>query len=168
MNNILDIYERLYKISDNIIGETIDYNRGFQDAVYMLQLALKKYEHVNMHIENKKLRRKLLITDVNFDDALFTLSDLRSELDSLKSRKIGAIVNKSNMVLCELEIGEIPVLFFAETDQQTLDGCIHNISDYIVSRLSKGRRNGKARHPQQDYKVWAMEYLRNLGIKCVA
>ncbi len=46
--NILDIYDRLYKASDNIKGETIDYNRGFQDAVYMLSLVLKKYEHINL------------------------------------------------------------------------------------------------------------------------
>jgi len=178
--NILDVYETLYKYSDNIKGESIDYNRGFQDAVYMLKLGLEKYEHINLHVENRRLRHKLLLLDLNFDDSMFTVEALRKELLALrneinqhknelrrqekKAAKMGLV---EDLPLCQLTIEDFQFDFFAPLTQDQLEGYMPVISEYIASRLRKERRKGKPLH-KNDYKAWTLECLRNKGIKCFA
>lgn len=174
MKNVFEIYEHLYKASDNIKGESIDYNRGFQDAVYLLKYALTKFEHINLHTENRELRRKLLITDLNFDDSMFTITKLKSENKGLKEqlsefkqikKKIGDDLDGLTKCIVEIFDGEFD--FYASIEQEEFDLHLPKIGEYIYERLHKGRRKGKPKH-SADYKVWTLQYLRDKGIKCIA
>lgn len=88
--NLIDIYKRLRNAK--ITGESIDYNRGFFDAVELLKMALQKYEHINLRIENTNLRRKLLVTDINLDKELKKLKHRfkQRRLDVSKGKYIKA------------------------------------------------------------------------------
>ncbi len=168
-HNILDVYETLYVASDNIKGETLDYNRGFQDAVYLLKYALQKYEHINLHLENKKLKRQLLITDINFDDALFKIHELQKQIAELKQNskriRIKPEIPPDDFNKCQLDINGYMAEFWVKAEQQQVDLYLPEIGRYISDRLSKSRRSGKPRH-NQDYNVWCMEVLRKNGIAC--
>ena len=174
-NNILDVYKSLYLMSDNITGETIDYNRGFQDAIYMLHLTLKRYEHINLHVENKHLSRSLYLAQLALDDRYEDravlkqrIVELEDEVKSLRKKeiKISPKLTTDKFVKCALEVNGYTAEFFADTDQETVNGYLGAIGDYISNRLSKTRRKGKPMHTA-DYRVWCMEVLRNNGIKCI-
>lgn len=165
--NILQLYEHLYKASNEIKGETIDYNRGFQDAVYMLQLALKNFEHINLHIENIRLKRQLLLTDLNFDDSMFTISELRkqiSEIEKYKPKKINTIYFL-NSNICEMVIDDYNFIFQSAITQEELDKLLPEIGLHIQNRLMKKVRKNRPCH-RNDYKAWTLEFLRGKGIDC--
>ena len=167
-NNLTNLYEHIYKASDNIKGETIEYNRGFQDAVYMLKLALDNFEQINLHIENRKLKRKLLITDLNFDDACFKIANLEKEIKRLKKyepSKALLTVDNSDYKKCEIEIDGFMCEFWANANQEQIDLHLPEVGLYIAERLSKRRRKHGPKH-KQDYAVWCMEVLRKNGIEC--
>lgn len=163
--NLIEVYEKLQNA--NIKGESLDYNRGFFDCVELLKTHFKRYEHINLHLENRKLKRKLLVTDVNLDDALFTIGNLRNELAGLKPKIKGNINIKNGMSLIELTIADFTFDFYGNLDQLDIDSNSQLIGQYIAERLSKGRRNGIPRHAT-DYKSWTMQYLRDAGFKLSA
>jgi hypothetical protein len=169
--NIIEVYEKL--LNADIVGETVDYNRGFADCVYMLKLVLQKYEHINLHIENRNLKRRLLISDLNLDDSLFSLIELRKEVAELKKKikspdAIRQKVNVTNgLSLVELTVADFTFDFYGDLDQQDIDGHSVLIGQYIAEKLSKSRRKGRPRHAT-DYKAWTMQYLRDAGYKLSA
>lgn len=174
--NILDVYETLYVASDNIKGETLDYNRGFQDAVYLLKYGLQQYEHINLHLENRKLKRQLLITDINFDDSLFKIHELSAQIAELRkqnkilkssSKKISASpeIPPDEFNKCQIDIEGYIAEFWVKAEQHQIDLFLPEIGRYISERLSKRRRSGSPRH-KQDYNVWCMDVLRRNGIVC--
>lgn len=54
--NLIDIYEKIYAYSDTLPkGEVQD---GYDEALYLFMLELKKLDGINYHIENKRLREQ--------------------------------------------------------------------------------------------------------------
>lgn len=182
-HNILDIYDRLYAASDNIKGQSIDYNLGFQDAVYTLKIALQKYEHINLHVVNRKLSRELFLAQLALDDKYEDRDMLKLQIDENKKQiqllerrlkekdnkvvKIKPHLPPQEFTKCQLEINNYIAEFWVNTTQDQIDVHMPEIGQYIATRLGKTRRQGKPAH-LTDYKVWCMEVLRHKGIKCLA
>lgn len=166
-NNILDIYDKLYKASDNIMGETVDYNRGFQDCVYLLKRALKKYEHINLHIDNKNLSRELYLAKLALDDRYEDRHILQNEINALKQqlnkyRAKTVTVRGIKMELQRVEINyndEHVFGFYINTDLDTYNSLI---GEAYVTALQK-----RVKHPT-DIKARVMQFFRNKGFKCEA
>lgn len=58
-NNILDIYDRLVDVSNQLHDENSTDVKGFDSALFTFQYALKQYQSLNLHIANKSLTRQL-------------------------------------------------------------------------------------------------------------
>ena len=180
-DNILTIYEHLYKASDNLQGQTIEYITGFQNAIYMLQLALKNHEHVNLHVENKRLKRQLLLTDMNFDDSMFTIVQLRQEKEAntklieLQERQIANLKKKLEQAdikktvmgerinNVEIDFEGTTLKFGINSDQETFDYNFQDAVKYVYER--RDRRNKK--HSIAVIRNWFMQYFRDEGFKVV-
>lgn len=169
--NILDIYDRMYQASNGIKGETIDYNRGFQDAVYTLSHALRKYEHINLHIENRKLSHALKRAEIALDDRYEDREVLKEKIRGLErelkrhEKKVITISPKITPDLnkCQIEINGYKADFWVDVQQEVIDGLLPKVTDYIQEKVVKKKKN-----PQKsDYKSWCMQVLKDNGVKCV-
>lgn len=166
-NNILDIYQHLYAASDNIKGETVDYNRGFQDAVYMLSMALKKYDHINLHVENKRLSHALNRAQLALDDRYEDRHILKNEINALKQqlnkfRSKTVTIRGQRLQMQRVEINynnEHIFSFYINTDLDTYNSLI---GEAYVSALKK-----RVKHPT-DIKARVMQFYRDKGFKCEA
>lgn len=166
ITNVLDIYNRMYVASDNIKGETIDYNRGFQDAVYMLKMALEKYEHINLHIENKRLRYDLFVAQLALDDKYEDRHVLKAQVNNLKQQvndmrpkkfKVGNGMVDLNRV--EFEYGEDKMSFYINAELEFLNQLWADASMTAIKKKPKHATDVKAR---------MMEYFRKKGFRCEA
>lgn len=57
--NIIHIYDSLVEISDELHESNDPDTKGFDKALFMLCHALKKFEGINLHIENRNLKKRL-------------------------------------------------------------------------------------------------------------
>lgn len=53
--NIIDIYDTIVEVSDQLHEAKDPDLKGFDKALFMLHHALKNFEGINMHLENRKL-----------------------------------------------------------------------------------------------------------------
>ncbi|MDR3551276.1 MAG: hypothetical protein P4L31_07725 [Candidatus Babeliales bacterium] len=180
-DNILTIYEHLYKASDNLQGQTIEYITGFQNAVYLLQLALKNYEHINLHVENKRLKRQLLLTDMNFDDSMFTIVQLRQEKEAntklielherqivnLKKKIEQADIKKTVMGErinnVEIDFEGTALKFGINADQETFDFNFQDAVKYVYERRDRKTK----RVSDHVIRNWFMQSFKDKGFKVV-
>lgn len=58
-NSIIDIYDRLVSVSDEMHESNDPDTKGFDRAIFMLCHALKQFEGINLHIENRNLKKRL-------------------------------------------------------------------------------------------------------------
>jgi hypothetical protein len=170
-NNILDIYERLYSLSDNITGETIDYIRGVQDAVYLLKIALQKHEHLNLHLENRRLTNHLkkveadLNTYIDDKNVVFKRNkelqkkvlDLSSELTGLKRKKEAEIqkcVMGERLRDVEIDFETTPIKFSINADKETFDFHFQDAVKYVYEKRDrKTKRVGETIIRKKGFKL---------------
>lgn len=60
-NNIIKIYDRMVEVSDQLHESNDPDTKGFDKAIFMLCHALKQFEGINLHIENRNLKKRLEI-----------------------------------------------------------------------------------------------------------
>lgn len=95
-NNIIDVYNRLVDVSNQLHEEHSFEVKGFDKALFTLKYALKQYVSLNLHLENKILKRqldqleniqcKLKESNISRDAALQENKRLRSEINVLNIR----------------------------------------------------------------------------------
>lgn len=176
-NNIIDIYEHLYKASDNLAGENIEYITGFQNAVYILSMALKNYDHINLHIENRRLSREL-------DTALWKAEEasedkhivykrnrelkeenliLAKQLHKIKSPSIkAAIGGQGVMYLAEINYRGNSITFYINTNQEQFMEIFNAATIHVETRHTK-----KVHVHLSTIKCWYIEYYRSKGFTCI-
>lgn len=91
-NNILDIYDRMVDVSNQLHDEHSFDSVGFDRALFTLRHALLQYAPINLHISNKSLTRQLEIAENKLkechckrDEILRSNNKLISENANLKS-----------------------------------------------------------------------------------
>jgi hypothetical protein len=179
-SNIIDIYQRLYIASDNIKGETIDYNRGFQDAVYLLKMALQKHEHINMHIENKKIRRQLFLANLALDDKYEDRHILKSKIVDLENKVSGLNGNVTGLLRkkeaeikkcvmgerlrdVEIDFETTSIKFAINADKETFDLHFQDAVNYVY--LKRDRKTKRV--SETIIRNWFMQFYRDKGFKLV-
>ena len=174
--NIIAIYERLYRSSDQIKGESIDYIRGFQECVYILSMQLKKLPHINLHIENEQLKRRVYNLELRLDDnsedrhVVFRRNgDLAKENKQLK-RDIQQLTQKTRARAktavsfnpVEIEWEKEIITFFINTDSDTFMSHFEKATAYVNQQWARK----KFRVYVGAIKCWYLEYYRSLGFIC--
>lgn len=176
--NIITIYERLYRASDNIQGETIDFIRGFQACVYLLCRELKKLPHINLHIENRYLKRQLYLAELRLDDnaedksVVFRRnSELAAENKQLKKdlmalRSVTKARAKTAIAFnpVEIEYGKQVIKFFTSADSDTFMKIFEKATNSVNHSVSKFKRTPT----EADLKNLYMTFYRDAGFKCSA
>lgn len=93
-NNIIDVYNRLVEVSNQLHDEHSPDAIGYDKAIFTFQYALKQYVSINLHLENKSLQRQLSHVDalqnkikecnISRDAALQSNKQLRTENQRLR------------------------------------------------------------------------------------
>jgi hypothetical protein len=91
-NNIIDVYNRMVDVSNQLHEEHSFEAIGYDKALFTLQYAIKQYVSVNLHLENKSLTRQLELAESKLkechckrDEILRVNNKLLSENENLKS-----------------------------------------------------------------------------------
>lgn len=178
-NTIIDIYDRLVDVS-NKLHEDFDFDaHGFDKCLFVFQNALKRYEAINIHIENKNLRNKVEVLQHNFDSLLkIKLSTIEknrllisennllrqqlncanNELSSIKNREIYKKTAGFNKVEIDFE-GNL-ISFLIDTPSDAFDNNFKDATNYIYSKRKK-------KVDLSTIKNWYMEWYRTLGVRCI-
>lgn len=99
-NNIINIYDALVGVSDQMHEEHNTLEPGFNSCLFILHNALKNFEGINLHIENRNLRERVKtlesleyepprIYDLNrkIKELSKQVVDLKNEIGSYKKAK---------------------------------------------------------------------------------
>lgn len=89
-NTIIQIYDRLVDVSNQLHNEHSFDTIGYDKALFTLQYALKKYQSINLHIVNKRLLRQL-------ETAEFRLKEYHCKRDEILRYNNSLILENENL-----------------------------------------------------------------------
>lgn len=179
-NTIIDIYDRLVEVSAKL-HEDFDFDaHGFDKCIFVLHNALKRYEAINLHIDNKNLRNQIADLKGKYDEFLsgkLRISERNKELveennklsQQLKSAngQLSSYMNRNvikhtaGFSKVEIDFESQPITFLINTDTKTFNDNFNDATNYIYSKRKK-------RVDISTIKNWYLEKYRALGFTCVS
>lgn len=173
--NILTIFERLADVSDKMVDENDPDAKGFIKCLYTLQYALKKFEGINFHLENKRLENalylaKLRIKEFKEDENRTFLRNaeltkenvlLRSEVKKLQQPaiKITADLKGAEFKKVAIDWKGEDIFFWINTTEEYFMKHFEIATDWVLSKKSTKHISA--------VKCQYLTYYRALGYTCL-
>lgn len=176
-NNIIQIYDRMVEVSDQLHERNDPDTKGFDKALFMLCHALKQFEGINLHIENRNLTNRLDAVrgmigfrDANIKEHLKLEDELRLEVRQLKNNlkvyEDEKITGKASSYLKKIEIDfeGTHIEFMSDIDQHIFTNLFMDANKYVYKLKSRKKKTVRA----NIIKDWYMNFYRERGFKCIS
>lgn len=173
--SIIEIYDRLVTVSDELHEAKDPLERGFNACLLILHDKLKELDNINLHVENRNLKKKIHNLecaidrldenkhDVFIENKALKIENmqLKAHVKSIKSNQQIKAKVCSNMNKVEIDFETRLINFYINTDQINFDRHFIEASNYVFSRRKKSSHNAAVTN-------WFIQYYRGQGFTCLS
>lgn len=174
---IIDIYDRLVDISDQMHEQNDPLEKGFNACLFIMHNALKESDWINLHIENKNLSKRLetvramvAFPDQNIKEHLKLEDELRLEIRQLKNKlketelpKVTGIAS-NELRKVEIDFEGTQIEFMSNIDQGVFTSLFMDANKYVYELKSRKKKAVR----KNIIKDWYMNFYREQGFKCIS